>query len=806
MDTRPRPPRPLTRLALVACVCAAAASFAALPASARPKDRRELVVWTSGLDPGTKARLHEFERQTGVKVTASIIVNAMDPQRLMCAIAGGSVPDVVYQDRFAVGQWAARDAFLPLDDYVARSPEIRQENHYPACWAEAQYDGKLYAVPIGTDDRALYYNKDILSRAGFVDEKGEAQPPRTWDELKDYSVRLSEYEGDNLTRAGFIPNYGNSWLYLYGWQNGGEFMTPDSRQCTLNDPEIVEALQFMVDVYDAVGRGTPATPGAQQVDAFAQSFEGAERDPFYVGKVAMKIDGNWVLSSIAEYAPNLNYGVAPAPVPEGQEPITWSGGFAWAIPKGARDADLSFRFIEWMTSREAWLLDSEVLSRYYLSRGKPYVPNMTARRDVNQALFEAYVQGNRDLPPSVSGDYKLFMDLMDHSRFRPVCAVGQLLWDEHVRAWERATRHQMSPEEALTTGSGAVQKQLDRLYSGSQGTPVNWWIPWTGIGICILISLGILVKRGAIVLRGRVGREAAAGLTFISPWLLGFLVFTAGPIVASIIFSFCRYDVLHAARWVGLENYQTMLLGGEPTFWKSFGNTLFMMLGVPLGMVVGLAIAMLLNAKVGGMSFYRTIYYLPAIVPSVASAILWIWIFNPQNGLLNAILDMGLNPLLAVFHQPPFHPKWLTDPSLLFGAKTAMIIMGLWGAGSGMIIWLAGLQGVPQHLYDAATVDGATTLGRFRHVTLPQLTPYIFFNLIMGIIGSLQIFEQSYIMTQGGPVDSTLFYVYLLFNKAFRYFEMGFASAQAWFLFVVILALTLIQLRLAKLWVYYESD
>ncbi len=801
------PPKPLSVTALALLGCALLTLLPAGPASAQQSKRPELVVWTSGLDPGTKARLHEFERQTGVRVTASIIVNNMDPQRLMCAIAGGSVPDVVYQDRFAVGQWAARDAFLPLDRYVEGAREIREENFYPACWAEAQYDGKLYAVPIGTDDRALYYNKDILSRAGLVDEKGEAKPPATWQELQDYAVRLSEYDGhDNLTRAGFIPNYGNSWLYLYGWQNGGEFMTPDSRQCTLNDPPIVEALQFMVDVYDAVGRGSAERPGALQVDAFAQSFEGSERDPFYVGKVAMKIDGNWVLSSIAEYAPNLNYGVAPAPVPEGQEPITWSGGFAWAIPRGARDPDLSFRFIEWMTSRDAWLMDAEVLSRYYLSRGKPYVPNMTARRDVNQELYGRYVASNKDLPPSLAGHYRLFMDLMDRSRFRPVCAVGQLLWDEHVRAWERATRHQMSPEQALTTGSHAVQGQLDRLYGGAEGPPVNWWIPWIGIALCGLVSLGVLVRRGAISLRGKLGRETLAGYSFISPWLLGFLVFTAGPIVASIIFSFCRYDVLHPARWVGLENYQTMLLGGEPTFWKSFGNTLFMMIGVPLGMVVGLAIAMLLNSKVGGMSVYRTVYYLPAIVPSVASAILWIWIFNPQNGLLNALLDMGVNPVLKVVGAKPFNPKWLADPSLLFGAKTAMIIMGLWGAGSGMIIWLAGLQGVPQHLYDAATVDGASVYHRFRHVTLPQLTPYIFFNLIMGVIGSLQIFEQSYIMTQGGPVDSTLFYVYLLFNKAFRYFEMGFASAQAWFLFVVILALTLIQLRLAKRWVYYESD
>jgi multiple sugar transport system permease protein len=770
-------------------------------------DRPELVVWfVGGLTPGRKAMLHEFERRSGMKVIASIQTDGMDPQRLMCAIAGGAVPDVVYQDRFAVGQWAARDAFMPLDDFAKDSPEIRPENFYEACWAEAQYDGKLYAVPDSTDNRALYYNKDHLSRAGYVDDDGDVVPPRTWEELEEYAVTLSEYDSHgNLTRAGFIPNYGNSWLYMYGWQAGGQFMSDDARTCTLDDPPIVRALQFMVDIYDAVGQGGPESPGAAQVDAFAQSFEGGERDPFFTGKVSMKIDGNWVLGQIADFAPNLNYGVAPAPVPKGNEYITWSGGFSWTIPVGVEDADASWEFIEWMTSEEAYLLEAEVQSRYNQSRGKTYVPSMTARRDVNQQLFETYVEGNPDLPPSLSGYFKLFMDLMEVSKYRPVCAVGQLLWDEHVRAWERATRHEMSPEAALELGAETVQAQLDQVYEDSPGPIVNWYIPLWGTIACIVIGAGVIIWRTGWRPSKGIRSETAAGYLFTGPWLLGFIVLIAGPIIVSIIFSFCRYDVIHAARWIGMENYTTMLAGGDPTFWKSLWNTLFMMLGVPLGMAVGLAIAMLLNTKVAGMSFYRTVYYLPAIVPTVASAILWIWVFNPSNGMLNAVIDMTINPILEQFGTH-WSPKWLADPGLWCGSKMAIIIMMLWGAGAGMIIWLAGLQGIPQHLYDAAIVDGAGPWHRFRHVTIPQLTPYIFFNLIMGIIGTLQIFEQSYIMTQGGPVDSTLFYVYYLFNKAFRYFEMGFASAQAWVLFVIILVLTLIQLKLAKHWVYYESD
>jgi multiple sugar transport system permease protein len=284
-----------------------------------------------------------------------------------------------------------------------------------------------------------------------------------------------------------------------------------------------------------------------------------------------------------------------------------------------------------------------------------------------------------------------------------------------------------------------------------------------------------------------------AGYLFASPWLIGFLVFTGGPIVVSLVLSFCRYDVLHEPRFTGVSNYQTLLLR-DPLFWKSLGNTWFMVLGVPIGMAVGLGVAMLLNSAVRGMTVYRTVYYMPAIVPTVASSILWMWVLNPQHGLIN-------RGIAAVFHAAG--PNWLTAAAW---SKPSIILMGLWGAGQGMIIWLAGLKGIPQQLYEAAQIDGAGPLRRFTSVTLPMLTPYIFFSTIMGIIGTFQIFNQAYIMTQGGPVDSTLFYVYYLFNNGFRYFKMGYASALAWVLFWIILALTMIQLKLAPRWVHYESE
>ncbi|MBI4552384.1 MAG: sugar ABC transporter permease [Candidatus Latescibacteria bacterium] len=287
--------------------------------------------------------------------------------------------------------------------------------------------------------------------------------------------------------------------------------------------------------------------------------------------------------------------------------------------------------------------------------------------------------------------------------------------------------------------------------------------------------------------------ERRAGLLFCLPWLLGFLLFTAGPILTSIGLSFAWYDVLNRPAFVGLENY-TRLLTGDPLFWKSLANTLYItVVGVPLGVLTGLSLAMLLNLNVRGLTWYRTIYYLPSIVPVVASSILWTWILNPQFGLLNAALQgMGING-----------PSWLASETW---AKPGIILMGLWGSGSTMLIYLAGLKGIPRHLYESAEVDGANRWRRFIHITIPMLTPTLFFTTTMGIIGSFQVFTQAYVMTGGGPVDSTLFYVYYLFNNAFGYLRMGYASAQAWVLFVIILAVTLLQLKMARHWVYYEVE
>ncbi len=292
-------------------------------------------------------------------------------------------------------------------------------------------------------------------------------------------------------------------------------------------------------------------------------------------------------------------------------------------------------------------------------------------------------------------------------------------------------------------------------------------------------------------------RRMGTGMAFTSLWIIGLSVFTVYPVAASLFYSFCDYSILKSPVWIGGENYAQ--LWADDVFWRSLRNTLFYAgLSVPLGTGVALGLALLLNNQVRGLTFFRVCFYLPSIVPIVASAMLWTWILNGQFGLLNAVLG----PVLGVFGVEP--PLWLSDPAW---AKPALILMSLWGVGNAMVIYLAGLQGVPVHLYEAAAIDGAGAWQRFRHVTVPMLAGVIYFNVIMAIIGSLQVFTQPFIIaalsgggdgTSGSPARSTLFYSIYLFSTAFYDLRMGYASAMAYVLFVLIGGLTWVATRLTR--------
>lgn len=286
-------------------------------------------------------------------------------------------------------------------------------------------------------------------------------------------------------------------------------------------------------------------------------------------------------------------------------------------------------------------------------------------------------------------------------------------------------------------------------------------------------------------------REHVDGYIFILPWLIGFFAFVFGPMVASLVISFMRWEIVTPPQWVGVSQY-TKLFQDDRFYLSLYNTAYYVFIGVPLHLLLALLAALAMNLNLRGIRIYRTVYFIPSITPLVASSLLWLWIFNPEFGLANAALSaLGLPRLY-----------WLQDPAL---AKASFILMSFWTIGGQMVILLAGLKGIPATLYEAAEIDGAGRWASFRNITLPMLSPAIFFNLILAIIGAFQVFTQSYIITKGGPENATLFYVLYLYRMAFENFRMGYASALAWALFVIILIFTFIQFRLSDRWVFYEG-
>lgn len=288
-------------------------------------------------------------------------------------------------------------------------------------------------------------------------------------------------------------------------------------------------------------------------------------------------------------------------------------------------------------------------------------------------------------------------------------------------------------------------------------------------------------------------QQALFGIIFMMPWFIGFIIFGLYPMIMSAYYSLCRYDVLRIPQFIGFGNFEKLIFE-DPYFWNSISNTLiYTILRVPLCIIGSLLLAVLVNNAVKGVKFFRTIYFIPSIVTGVVLSVVWLWMFNPQFGLINSSL--------AYLGIPG--PLWLLDPNW---SKPSMVLMSVWSIGGGrMLVFLAALQNIPNHLYESVDIDGGGWWAKFRNITIPMLSPVIFLWSVLEIIFSLQVFVEAYIMTQGGPLNSTMFYNLYLYNKAFNDFEMGYASALAWLLLIITMIITIIQFQVSKRWVHYDG-
>ena len=314
-----------------------------------------------------------------------------------------------------------------------------------------------------------------------------------------------------------------------------------------------------------------------------------------------------------------------------------------------------------------------------------------------------------------------------------------------------------------------------------------------GISTKVTENVSIKVKEKRYTKMSREKKNIISGLLFASPVLLGFIIFVMGPMIASGYFSLTDYSIASTPKWIGFDNYKNLFTNQDPFFYKSLLVTAtYVFLSVPIQIVVSLLVAMLLNSDVKGKGIFRTIFYLPTIVPVAASSMIWIWLMDPDLGLLNNVLGAVGLPT----------SKWIFDEKTVI---PSLILMSLWTVGSTVIIFLAGLQDVPNQLYEAVEIDGGNAFHKFINITLPMITPTLFFNLVMGFINGFQVFTQAYIMTAGGHNNASLFYAFYLYKEAFSNFRMGNASALAWVLFLIISIFTFIIFKTSK-WVYYEGD
>jgi ABC-type sugar transport system permease subunit/ABC-type glycerol-3-phosphate transport system substrate-binding protein len=806
----------------------------------RPDGKQPIVVWNlEMLGPNIELALHQFELenpQYRVVYSSSVAPDTTtDGQRLLTAIAGGVPPDMMMFDRFAIPEWAARGALTELTPFLDRQQQsdpnrINLSDDYPWTIEEGSYrkpgtTGKagLFGIPATVDCRLLFSNANQLRQVGAVDPKtGDPQPPRTWEELRELAKRLIivDHSTGHLVRLGFAPNVGNSWLYMYAWQAGGALLSADGTKVTFDTPEVRRALRFIVDLFDDSG-------GVTKVDAFESGFqEAGPLDPFLTGELSMKIDQTWALQQMINWKPDMDFITSPAPIPAdrlaaGAKPITWSGGLSFIIPRGAQQSEGAFKLIQFLTSRQTYRFLQEADRESMAAEGRLYLPTPNPNRKYFEEIEREWVSGDANVPAPIKQAYAVIKQMLPEARIRPPSPIGQVLWNQHVRAMDAAINHVYAGkvkdedeevQRALSSMQREAQMQLDSFLEPPPPHEVSWPALFWGYGAVIVLLgvAGVVAYQRNRRVHGYKKREVGAALIFASPWLLGMIFLIGGPILFTIVTSFTRYDVLSPARYVGWQNYRDLLK--DDIFFQSLWNTAYMVLRLPLVMGVGLFMAMLLNRSIRGIGVYRTAFFIPSIVPAVAGSLLWLMLLNPNFGAINLVLAW-------LFATPPAHwlaamvgmvaghpvrfspPGWLQDP---VWSKPSFILMSLWSAGGGMIIWLAGLQSIPRQLYEAAEIDGAGAWRRFANVTLPMLSPYILFNAIVGMIATMQIFTEAYIMTKGGPADSTNFYAYQLFRSAFQYFRMGYASALAWILFLIVLLLTWTQLWASRRWVHYD--
>ena len=697
--------------------------------------------------------------------------------KIQTMVAAGDPPDVFQLGYEKIAGWAEKGLLAELEPYVE---EDHSHGDPDALWLEQEfytnildafrYDGTvvgrgpLYAIAKDFTTVGFYYNKDLFRKAGLPEPGADW----TWREFIEICRKIGQLEG--YFGVDFV-----TWepmLRLFCWTHGADFTHDGFLSFDFTDPRLQEVLERLRGWFE---EDTRALRSAKT------QLETGE-DPFLSGRVGMAGPlGRWKVP-VYRLIEDFDWDFAPLPHAEGHENVNGAFTSAWAMSSRTEH------------SREAWLLIrylcGELGQRLIAEQGLA-IPTMI-RVAESEAFADPVQKPVRD---------QVYIDMVPAARALDWPANPKYL-DKLRKRMEEVYKIGQRSTAAVLADVQAEWEEFRRTDEAQRAQPL---MPWGKIAAGVLIPFAALVLLvGAIWWIRRperiAFREELAGMGMISPWVLGFCSITAFPVALSLLLAFTNWSglkTLDHAEWVGAGNIGRMYQ--DAGFSKSLLVTAFYAaLAVPLGQIAALLAAMLMNSEIRGIGFFRAAWYLPSVLAGVAISILWKWVFHHEDGMLNNLL----NPVLALVGTVA--PRWFERDAETW-AVPAFVIMSFWMVGGSMMIYLAGLKGISKDLYEAASIDGATWRHRVRHIMLPMLSPVIFFNTIMAIIYSFQIFTQAYVMTAGGPGDATRFYVLYLYNQAFDLHEMGYASALAWLLLIVILVLTLTVMWGSKRFVYYEA-
>ena len=741
--------------------------------------------------------VHRFEASHPQVRIIRINAGSDFTNKLKTMMAGGTAPDVFYLRPDMLPQLAEDRLISPLDEYFAKEPAAWRQDFWPILLDAMHYDpttgvlgkGNLYGLPKDFTTAVFYVNCDLFDRAG-IDWRTIQKNGWDWNQFSDDMRKVRSlngtpgFEGRNI--FGTLFQIWPDTLRNILWTFDGDFFqkkpdgTPDFTRLGLSDFGAQQGLQLIrrlrIDEKTAFNATGIAKDGGQE---------------FKIGNIGcMGPVGQWFVPQLKDIK-QFKWDVLPVPKGTRQASQIFYNG--WTMSSHTRHPHEAYELIRFLCGREGQV--------------------QQARAGLAIPALQSVARSDDFLnPPNIPPhDGQQFLDAIPHARLQQLpkqTELGIIIGDDTNLA---ITAGRLSTAEAAEKAQRDWTAELTKPLRTQTWPPMPWGRIISVMGVIVVAVGSILFFRAKREKLGPLDRATErSGFTFVSPWIIGFTVLTLGPMLVSLLLAFAQWSgmvPLGEARFVGLANLKQLLLY-DPLFLQSLKVTAyFVIIGVPLGQLTALLIALLMNSHVKGIAFFRTVYFVPSVISGAALAVLWLQLFNNEYGVINHVLW----PLAKLLHTRP--PNWFgydqtVNPPVLDAARWAVpgfVLMGLWGVGSGMIIYLAGLKGISASLYEAARIDGAGPLRQTWNVTIPMLSPLIFYNLVMGIIGSFQVFTQAYIMTNGGPENTTLFYVLNLYRQAFEYHNMGYASAMAWVLFVIVLVLTLAVFRGSKKLVYYEG-